>query len=77
MRVCVCVCVCVHVCVCVQYVCVLFAITSVRNDHMCAVFQITDGILPHCGNVSHAGGCSVQNLLALMESVTTIVEVMI
>ena len=27
------------------YECVL--ITSVRNDHMCAVFQITDS---HCGN---------------------------
>ena len=36
------------------YECVLFAITSVRNDHMCAVFQITDSILSHCGNVSHA-----------------------
>ena len=33
------------------YECVL--ITSVRNDLMCAVFQITDSILPHCGNVSH------------------------
>ena len=36
------------------YECVLFAITSVINDHMCAVFQITDSILSHCGNVSHA-----------------------
>ena len=59
---------CVSVCVCVcvlalwsmmcQYIlyyeCVLFAITSVRNDHMCAVFQITNSILSHCGNVSHA-----------------------
>ena len=79
--VCVCVCVCVFVCVGVYvpiflyYECVLFAITSVRNDHMCAVFQITDSILPHCGNVSHAGGCLVQNLLALLESVKTILSV--
>ena len=29
-------------------------VTSVRNDLMCAVFQITDSILSHCGNVSHA-----------------------
>ena len=61
--VCMCVCVCVGewVCVCgcavwsmvclyiLYYECVL--ITSVRNDHMCAVFLITDR---HCGNVSHA-----------------------
>ena len=65
-HVCVCVyvcvfCVCVCVCVCalwsmmcqyiLYYECV-FAITSVRNDHMCAVFQITDSILSHCDNVS-------------------------
>ena len=53
-----CVCVCAFVCVCVcvcgcavwsmvclyilYYECVL-----IRNDHMCAVFQITDS---HCGN---------------------------
>ena len=34
--------VCLHI---LYYECVL--ITSVRNDHMCAVFQITDS---HCGN---------------------------
>ena len=59
---CVCVCVCMCVCGCavwsmvclyiLYYECVL--ITSVTNDHMCAVFQITDSILSHCGNVSHA-----------------------
>ena len=72
--VCVCVCLCVCVCGCavwvmvclyiLYYECVL--ITSVRNDYMCAVFQITDSILSHCGNVSHA-------LKTLMESVYDII----
>ena len=71
-RVCVCVCVCMWVCQYILYIrCVL--ITSVRNDHMCAVFQITDSILSHCGNVSHAFKTGLQNLLTLMESVKTIV----
>ena len=59
MCVCVYLCVCVGVCVVWSMVCVYILhyecvlITSVRNDLMCAVFQVTDSILPHCGNVSH------------------------
>ena len=44
------------------YECVLFAVTSVINDHMCAVFQITDSILSHCGNVSQAFNLRVVTL---------------